>query len=76
MVDPLHTAPDTSANEIKCEADVLLAAKLDRVSRSVLDFTNLMAHADRRGWRIVVLDVNVDTTTASGELMATVVTFA
>jgi DNA invertase Pin-like site-specific DNA recombinase len=55
------------------EADVLLAAKLDRVSRSVLDFANLMARADRRGWRIVVLDVNVDTTTASGELMATVV---
>jgi DNA invertase Pin-like site-specific DNA recombinase len=55
------------------EADLLLAAKLDRVSRSVLDFANLMARADRRGWRIVVLDVNVDTTTASGELMATVV---
>lgn len=55
------------------EADVLLAAKLDRVSRSVLDFAVLMARADRRGWRIVVLDVNVDTTTASGELMATVV---
>lgn len=35
------------------EADVLLAAKLDRVSRSVLDFAALMARADRRGWRIV-----------------------
>jgi DNA invertase Pin-like site-specific DNA recombinase len=55
------------------KADVLLAAKLDRVSRSVLDFAALMARADRRGWRIVVLDVNVDTTTATGELMATVV---
>jgi DNA invertase Pin-like site-specific DNA recombinase len=55
------------------EADVLLAAKLDRVSRSVLDFAALMARADRRGWRIVVLDVNVDTTSATGELMATVV---
>jgi DNA invertase Pin-like site-specific DNA recombinase len=55
------------------EADVLLAAKLDRVSRSVLDFAALMARAARRGWRIVVLDVNVDTTTATGELMTTVV---
>jgi DNA invertase Pin-like site-specific DNA recombinase len=54
-------------------ADVLLAAKLDRVSRSVLDFAALMARADRRGWRIVVLDVNVDTTTATGELMTNVV---
>jgi DNA invertase Pin-like site-specific DNA recombinase len=32
-----------------------------------------MARADRHGWRIAILDVNVDTTTASGELMATVV---
>ena len=55
------------------EADVLLAAKLDRVSRSVLDFAALMARAARRGWRIVVLDVNVDTPTATGELMTTVV---
>lgn len=55
------------------EAEVLLAAKLDRVSRSVLDFAALMARGDRYGWSIVVLDVNVDTTTASGELMATVV---
>ncbi len=55
------------------EAEVLLAAKLDRVSRSVLDFAALMARADRRGWRIVVLDVNVDTTTATGELMTNVV---
>jgi len=55
------------------EADVLVAAKLDRLSRSVLDFAELMARADRHGWRLVVLDVAVDTTTPSGELMATVV---
>ena len=45
------------------EADVLLTAKLDRVSRSVLDFAALMARADHRGWRIVV-DANVDTSCA------------
>jgi DNA invertase Pin-like site-specific DNA recombinase len=39
----------------------------------VLDFAALMARADRRGWCIVVLGVNVDTTSATGELMATVV---
>ena len=55
------------------EADALVVAKLDRLSRSVFDFASLMARADRRSWRIVVLDVNVDTTTASGELMTTVV---
>jgi len=55
------------------EADALIAAKLDRVARSVLDFAELMARANRRNWSIVVLDVAVDTSTPSGELMATVV---
>jgi DNA invertase Pin-like site-specific DNA recombinase len=32
-----------------------------------------MDRAKRRGWRIVVLDADVDTTCPSGELMATVV---
>ncbi len=55
----------------KCDA--LVAAKLDRVARSVLDFAELMARAARKGWSLVVLDVAVDTSTPSGELMATVV---
>jgi len=54
-------------------ASALVAAKLDRLSRSVLDFAGLMAQAGRKGWAVVVLDVNVDTGTPSGELMATVV---
>jgi DNA invertase Pin-like site-specific DNA recombinase len=54
-------------------ADAMVAAKLDRVARSVLDFAELMARAARRGWSLVVLDVAVDTSTPSGELMATVV---
>ncbi|HVA41849.1 MAG TPA: recombinase family protein [Acidimicrobiales bacterium] len=54
-------------------ADVLVAAKLDRLARSVLDFASLMARADARHWALVALDVNVDTTTPTGELMATVI---
>jgi DNA invertase Pin-like site-specific DNA recombinase len=54
-------------------ASVLVTAKLDRLSRSVLDFAALMARAEREGWAIVVLDVNVDTSTPSGEMMAHVV---
>jgi DNA invertase Pin-like site-specific DNA recombinase len=50
-------------------ADVLLAAKLDRVSRSAADFAHLMERASKKGWKIVVLDVAVDTTTPSGELL-------
>ena len=55
------------------QASVLVTAKLDRLSRSVLDFAALMAQAEREGWAIVVLDVNVDTSTPSGEMMAHVV---
>ncbi len=54
------------------EASVLVVAKLDRLSRSLLDFASLMATAEREGWRLVVLDLALDTTTPSGELMAAV----
>ena len=54
----------------KGEADVLVVTKLDRLSRSVIDFAVLMERASKKGWRIVVLDLGVDTTTANGELVA------
>jgi DNA invertase Pin-like site-specific DNA recombinase len=65
------------------QADGLVVAKLDRLSRSMLDFTALMARAQRRtaaapeGWALVALDCAVDTTTPAGEAMAHVLaTFA
>lgn len=51
-------------------ADVLIASKLDRVSRSVHDFSGLLQRAEGEGWRLVLLDIGVDTSTASGELVA------
>jgi DNA invertase Pin-like site-specific DNA recombinase len=51
-------------------ATVLVVAKLDRLSRSLLDFATLMQRAGREGWQLVVLDLNVDTTTPSGQLVA------
>ena len=54
------------------EADVLAVAKLDRLSRSLLDFAGLMARAQRDGWGLLALDVDVDTTTPSGRLVANV----
>jgi DNA invertase Pin-like site-specific DNA recombinase len=53
-------------------ADVLVVAKLDRLARSVLDFATLMERAQRRGWAIVALDANVDSTTPHGSLMVNV----
>lgn len=52
------------------EAGTLVVAKLDRLSRSVLDFAGLMARSQREGWALVALDLGVDTTTPQGELMA------
>lgn len=54
------------------QAATLVVSKLDRLSRSLLDFANLMQTAKRQGWELVVLDMAVDTTTPSGQLMASV----
>lgn len=51
-------------------ADVLVAAKLDRVSRSVADFAALLDRAQRNGWRLVLLDLGVDTSTPAGEFVS------
>lgn len=51
-------------------ADVLVASKLDRVSRSVHDFSGLLDRAHHQGWRLVLLDSGVDTSTAAGEMVA------
>lgn len=53
-------------------ADVLVVAKLDRLSRSLKDFAGLMEQAARKKWALVALDLGVDTTTPSGELVANV----
>ena len=55
------------------DADVLVAAKLDRVSRSVADFAALLDRARDRGWRLVLLDLGVDTSTPAGELVASTI---
>lgn len=52
------------------DAEVLVAAKLDRVSRSVADFARLLERAGTRGWRLVLLDLGVDTSTPAGEFVA------
>ncbi len=58
------------------EAEVLVVAKLDRLSRSVGDFAQLLDRAKRKGWGVVVLDVDVDTTRAAGEFVVNVLASA
>lgn len=58
-------------------AEVLVVAKLDRLSRSLLDFAALMERSRRKGWSLVALDLGVDTTTPAGEMVASLMaTFA
>lgn len=58
-------------------ADALMVAKLDRLSRSLLDFAAVMERSRAERWSLVALDLGVDTSTPSGEMMASVLaTFA
>lgn len=50
----------------------LVVARLDRLSRSLHDFCELVDRAKRKDWLIVALDAAVDMSTPSGELMANV----
>jgi DNA invertase Pin-like site-specific DNA recombinase len=59
------------------EADGIVVAKLDRLSRSLLDFAGLVAKASAEGWNLVALDLGIDLSTPAGEAMANVMaTFA
>ena len=51
------------------EADVLIAAKLDRLSRSTLDFYTLVEESRRGGWSIMLLDPQVDMNDPMGEVI-------
>jgi DNA invertase Pin-like site-specific DNA recombinase len=51
-------------------ADALVAAKLDRLSRSLLDFASLVEQGQRQGWSLVVVDQSFDLGTSSGRAMA------
>lgn len=48
------------------EADILVAAKLDRISRSALGFLQLAKQSQTEGWQLRVLDADLDTSTPMG----------
>lgn len=53
-------------------ADTLVVAKVDRLSRSLLDFAGIMDRATREHWAVVALDLGMDSTTPSGRMMANI----
>ncbi|MGV8881127.1 MAG: recombinase family protein [Rhodoglobus sp.] len=52
------------------DAQAIVASKLDRLSRSVMDFGHLLELSRKQKWGIVVLDFDLDTTTAAGRMFA------
>lgn len=51
-------------------ADGLVVAKLDRLSRSVHDFSGLLEDAKKQGWALIVLDPDLDSSSPFGKAMA------
>jgi DNA invertase Pin-like site-specific DNA recombinase len=46
---------------------MLVVSKIDRLSRSPLDFAAIMPRAQREGWALVALDSPADLTSPAGE---------
>jgi DNA invertase Pin-like site-specific DNA recombinase len=61
---------DAIASIERGEGDALVVSKLDRLSRSLLDFASLMERAERKHWELVVLAERFDMTTSGGRAMA------
>jgi DNA invertase Pin-like site-specific DNA recombinase len=78
VTDPAWSAKDLNRPALddaiarieRGEADVLIASKLDRISRTVHDFSGLMLRAQQNGWRLICIDIAADTGTPTGELFA------
>ena len=58
------------------EAQALMTTRLDRLSRSVQDFAGLLDRSAKRGWGIVMLSPNIDTSDAAGRFTANVLASA
>jgi DNA invertase Pin-like site-specific DNA recombinase len=80
MVDRGETGKNTDRPEFTAavamiadgQADGLVAAKLDRVCRSVIDFAELLAWFTAGDKVLAILDPAIDTSTPSGRLVANV----
>jgi site-specific DNA recombinase len=59
------------------EASAIVAAKLDRIARSVVDLHRIIERVERAGGRLIVGDLGIDTSTPNGRMIVSIVaTFA
>lgn len=67
------TGREQALDHCKRTHEPLVAAKLDRLTRSAVDFYELNEQARKHGFALVLLDVGLDTATPMGEAMAGIV---
>jgi DNA invertase Pin-like site-specific DNA recombinase len=53
-------------------ANALFVTRVDRLARSTKDFLSIVDHANTNGWRLVMLDLNLDTSTYQGRFVVTI----
>lgn len=54
------------------KAQALYVTRLDRLARSTRDFLSIIDRSNNNGWRLVMLDLGLDTTTANGRFVVTI----
>ena len=54
------------------EAQALFVTRIDRLARSTKDFLNIIDRANNKGWRLVMLDLNLDTSSYQGRFVVTI----
>jgi len=54
------------------EANALFVTRIDRLARSTQDFLSIVDHSNEHGWRLVLLDLNLDTSTHNGRFTVTI----
>jgi DNA invertase Pin-like site-specific DNA recombinase len=54
------------------EAKALFVTRIDRLARSTQDFLSVVDRANKNGWRLVMLDLNLDTSSYQGRFVVTI----
>lgn len=54
------------------DAQALFVTRIDRLARSTTDFLEIVDRANKNGWRLVMLDLNLDTSTYQGRFVVTI----
>jgi site-specific DNA recombinase len=56
----------------KGSAAALFVTRVDRLARSTKDFLSIIDQANQHSWRLVLLDLNLDTSTYQGRFVVTI----